>query len=424
MQTMNLKFRGIRLFANAPQKIVGWLAIPTIFMFASQHVSAQRVTIRVINETSWPRNELVSVDVKTIKHELAYMPTDTFVVKNAFGQQMAYQVTHDGLLLIEAAVRPMGSAQYIVEKGIPEPVKKQVHGALYPTRKDDIAWENDRGAYRVYGPALQKSGEKSFGIDVWVKNTPDLVVDNRYRIDYNGNILKDVYAKKGWKEAQFQEHLHTSFHLNHGDGLDCYSVGPSLGCGTPAILQNNQLVFPYCYQSYDILDNGPLRFTLALTFPPTVIAGVGKVVEHRVISLDKGSNFNKMVVWYEGLEKPVDMASGVVIHTADTQSVAIGKEYVLYADPTDTPDKHNFQIFVGTLFPNGAQTQLLSNAQTNSGIAAHAVGVVRNLKNAQPYTYYFGSAWSMADVRSFDEWKLRSTAYLHALKHPLKVVLQ
>ena len=37
--------------------------------------------------------------------------------------------------------------------------------------------------------------------------------------------------------------------------------------------------------------------------------------------LDKGSNFNKITVWYEGLTKPCDFASGVVIHSEDKESV-------------------------------------------------------------------------------------------------------
>ena len=42
----------------------------------------------------------------------------------------------------------------------------KVFGRHVPERKDDFAWENDRIAFRMYGPALEADGEISSGIDV------------------------------------------------------------------------------------------------------------------------------------------------------------------------------------------------------------------------------------------------------------------
>ena len=229
-------------------------------------------------------------------------------------QQVDYQITHDGKLLIDAAVKPCGTTVFTVVKGVPEPMRQWVEGKRYPIRKDDIAWENDRTAYRVYGPALQKTGERSFGIDVWTKNSPDMNVPHRYYLDHEGNVRGYEIGKNGRKDDYTD--LHTSFHLDHGKGLDCYGVGPSLGCGTPALMDGDNLILPYCYKTYRILDNGPLRFTVELTYNPVKIKDDENVVEHRIISLDKGSNFNRMTVWYTGLTKPCDLASGVVIQSA------------------------------------------------------------------------------------------------------------
>ena len=57
-------------------------------------------------------------------------------------------------------------------------------------------------------------------------------------------------------------------------------------------------------------------------------------------------------------------------------------------------------------------------------IAGHAVGVVKNLKNNQRYTYYFGSAWSCYDVRNQDEWQLRINGFMNALESPLKITIE
>lgn len=396
-----------------------------ILMLPMTSWAGKTVTITVTNDENEQRQELVEIDLKTIVDKLALGEDDAFVVRNAFGQQVDYQVTYDGKLLIDVSVRPCGKAQFTVSKGVPEPMKTWVKGKMYPTRKDDIAWENDRGAYRVYGPALQRTGEKSFGTDVWTKNTPEIVVEDRYTADYDGNILKNIYHKKGQGDKWRDEDLHTSFHLDHGNGLDCYSVGSTLGCGTPALMDGNTLIYPYCYKDYEILDNGPLRFTVALTYHPAKVKKDENVVEHRIMSLDKGSNFNKITVWYEGLTKPCDFASGVVIHSEDKESVVLGSNYVHYADPTDNPAKHNFQVYVAALFPYGdVKTKMLKYDTSNKGIEGHALGILKKLENNQKYTYYAGSAWSKADVRTQREWQVRIDSFLNAIAMPLEVTIE
>ena len=395
--------------------------LASLVMLMTTLAKAADVKVKIVNDERFQRQELVEIDVKDVRVKLGISDNETFVVKNGMRQQVDYQITHDGKLLIDAAVRPCGTTTYTIVKGTPEPMRRWVDGNRFPTRKDDIGWENDRGAYRVYGPPLQKSGERSFGTDVWTKNSPELDMRDRYYIDYDGNV-RGYELGNGRKDDY--THLHTSFHLDHGRGLDCYGVGPSLGCGAPALMDGDKLIFPYCYKTYKILDNGPLRFTVELTYNPTKIKNDEGVVEHRIISLDKGSNFNKMVVWYTGLTQPCDFASGVVVHTADTESVVIGKNYVQYADPTEAPDKYGFQIYVGALFPEGAKCKKLFYDKPDGAIAGHAVGVVKNLKNNQRYTYYFGSAWSCYDVRNQEEWQLRINSFMNALESPLKFTIE
>lgn len=399
--------------------------ISLLLLVSMKSLAGKTVTITITNEENEQRQELVEVDLKTVIDKLALGEDDAFVVRNAFGQQVDYQITYDGKLLFDASVRPCGTAKFTVSKGVPEPMKTWVKGKMYPTRKDDIAWENDRGAYRVYGPALQRTGEKSFGTDVWTKNTPEIVVEDRYTADYDGNILKNIYHKKGQGDKWREEDLHTSFHLDHGNGLDCYSVGATLGCGTPALMDGNTLIYPYCYKEYEILDNGPLRFTVSLTYHPAKVKNDENVVEHRIMSLDKGSNFNKITVWYEGLSKPCDFASGVVIHSEDKESVVLGSNYVHYADPTDNPNKHNFQVYVAALFPNGdVKTKMLPYDTPNKGIEGHALGILKKLENNQKYTYYAGSAWSKADVRTQKEWQVRIESFMNAITMPLRVTVE
>ena len=407
----------------------------------SNYCHAQQATIVVNNPTSTPRTELISLNMNEVKAKLGNtipQKDEAYIVKNKSGQQIGSQITHDGYLLIDASVRPHGSATYYVTIGKPYQQKVWATGALYKIRKDDITWENDRCAYRVYGPALQRTGERSFGTDVWVKNTPDTVVYERYVKDMNGNIKGDKIdakvraLKKQGKALQTQlkslqaesneVDILTSFHLDHGNGLDPYRVGATLGLGAPSLMVGKNQVLPYSYKDYRILDNGPLRFTVELTYNPSTVGDMKNVVEHRIISLDKGSNFNKMTVWYDGLTHATDFATGFPIHEEDTESKTFAKDYVSYADPTDNIEVNNSQVFVGVLFPEGIDNtyyQLFD--KKHDGATGHALGLKRGLKNGEKYSYYFGAAWSKYDVKSYAEWQIRIKEYLDALKTPLVV---
>ncbi|MBR1462597.1 MAG: DUF4861 domain-containing protein [Prevotella sp.] len=385
---------------------------------------AKDVTVTVTNEEKVQRQEVVEIDLYAVYKSLGINVGEPIVVKNALGQEVAYQISYDGKILVDVSVRPCGNAAFTVSAGNPRAMKTFVTGRMYPERVDDIAWENDRTAYRIYGPALQKSGERAFGVDVWVKNTPDLEVEKRYVTELSNHHKIEALKKARKNDEALAMEESTTYHFDHGYGLDCYKVGPSLGGGAPALMSGDQLILPYCYKDYKILDNGPLRFTVQVSYHPTAINGDENVVENRIISLDKGSNFNKCTVWYDGLTKKTDLAMGVVLHQEDIESMVLGDDMVLYADPTDNPVAQNFQIYVGVLFPNGVKTtKALMNKQVLNGIAGHAVGIT-SCQAGEKYTYYFGSAWSKNDVRTMNEWKLRAEETLNALHTPMTVNIQ
>ncbi len=375
-----------------------------------RYLHTRKAVVTFSNESHQQRQEVVEVDYQSVCKQLGISTDEQVVVENAAGQEVSYQKTYDGKLLLYVSLHPQGKAVYTISKGKPATVKPYVQGKMYPIRKDDLAWENDLGIYRVYGPALQKTGERSFGTDVWVKNTPELVLEDRYHKDYLGNIMEDSLRKAGQKVALDDIDRSTSFHLDHGNGMDAYGVGPSLGCGAPALLKDDKLVFPYCYQTYQIHDNGPLRFTVELTYGTTADG----ITEHRIISLDRGSHFNRATVWYDGINKLTTLAMGVVLHGDD--NLVLGRNYVQYADPTDNPKLHQSQVYVAVLFPDS-----VSKTYKLDGDLNHAIGIVNNYQG-MPYTYYFGSAWSQYDVRSQAQWQLTIDEFMS--RTPIKYTIQ
>ena len=60
-----------------------------------------------------------------------------------------------------------------------EVVQPKVYGRFVPERKDDFAWENEYAAFRMYGPALRPENPSN-GVDLWLKASPELVVDRFY----------------------------------------------------------------------------------------------------------------------------------------------------------------------------------------------------------------------------------------------------
>lgn len=390
----------------------------------SASAGAQNVKIIVNNDEKVQRQEVVEVSALQLYEKLGISYGSPVIVKNALGQQVGYQLTHDSLLLVDVSVRPCGKAEFTVEKGTPREPKVFVTGRQYPERVDDIAWENDRTAYRIYGPALQRNKERAFGVDVWVKNTPDLEVEKRYNTELSNHHAIEKLKKEGKTQEALDMEESTTYHFDHGYGLDCYKVGPTLGGGAPALMDNGELVLPYCYRDYQILDNGPLRFTVRVDYNPATIGKDKNVVEHRIISLDKGSNFNRCTVWYDGLTDKRDLAAGIVVHPEDTETMYLASNMALYADPTDNPEKQNFQIYVGVLFPEGIDytRYLYTEQDRQNGNAGHIIGV-KSYTPGTRFTYYFGSAWSKNDVRTMDEWKLRSEQTIDAIHSPMNVVL-
>ena len=375
------------------------------------------LTLEIANPSAEYREQIVEIPLDGVLQRLGTV-ADSLRVRDAAGLDVPFQTTFDGKLLVEAAVRKGGVARFTLSKGSHGQFPMVCHGQLHPERKDDFAWENDRGAYRVYGPALERSKERSYGIDVWTKNTPELVVDDRYYIEDVVTIPRiDSLYRNNWHKRDSLYRI-ISYHYDHGRGLDPYRVGASLGCGAPALMVGDSIVMPYCFERYEVLDEGPLRFTVRLVQSPRMVCGV-KVIEQRQITLDKGSNFCKMMVSYsppkQGELEGVSLCSGVVLQPEDRESYVLGQNYVSYTDPTDQPNVHQAPLYVAVLFPNGTVT---TKRQDN-----HVLGIVSNY-DFKPYTYYFGSAWAKYDVRTEEEWKARIEWYLRSLQQPLKVTIK
>lgn len=404
--------------------------ITLLFSVFSQ--AADKVTLTVQNSLKTSRQfEVVEADAQSVKKKLE---ADTFIVTDADGKEITSQITSDGKLLFQASVGANGKSVYYAVAGTPKEYAKQASGRLFHERGTEFGWENDRVAYRIYG------GGAAVGYDLFNKSTTELMLDYWYKSEQDSemrNVTKQL-KDRGFAELAEQVYNAYCYHIDHGKGMDCYTVGPTLGAGANALVnKDGSLCMPKCYKKYEILDNGPLRFIVKLTYPEIEYEGQ-KIVETRIISIDAGSQFCKVCVSYEGLNGNPQIASGVVVHKQNPTAYVLNKDagYVGYEDLGDVgtysyiPKKYHEElskqmgkIYVGTIYPTKLnKTEFQAN---ENGVATGHVLAIANYTPS--YIYYFGTCWSKNasfGVKSLSEWESLLGKVNKQVKSPMKVVVK
>ena len=182
-------------------------------------------------------------------------------------------------LLFLASFITHETKEFIIEFSTKERMATEpLTDARFMPRREDIAWENDRIAYRIYGPAL--AWELNNGFDVWTKRVRYPIVEKWYRLD----------------EADTLHRI--SYHEDHGEGADLFETGRSLGDGSCALIRNDSLLQPGVFSTYKILATGPIRAVFEVTYNPVQLNGKS-ISETKRITLDAGANLNKVEVTYK-----------------------------------------------------------------------------------------------------------------------------
>ncbi|MBQ7442969.1 MAG: glycoside hydrolase family 88 protein, partial [Bacteroidaceae bacterium] len=300
-----------------------------------------------------------------------------FIVLDSDGNEVPYQITHDGKVLVFCTVRPQSSIGLSMIKGQPQDYELTANGRIYPNRWDDLVWENDRSAWRFYGPGAHKNMKNNaYGFDTFTKNTPHPIQDQLYHNELTSYGVNDRIKKSGspldWNEV----HRGYTYHRNHGAGMDAYTVGATLGAGAAALRptpnlsrkggealpltgeQGGGLLYPLYYEKAEILDNGPLRFAVRMTMPARPLSSVlgglpaesrDSIRETRLITQDCGSHFARVEVTYEGLTQPTPVCAGIVVHESNSEGYVLNQQegWVTYAEALDHPNVMNGEHYLG-----------------------------------------------------------------------------
>ncbi len=389
---------------------------PCLALFACLMLScgcSDNLTVRLSNPLDIDRNdEMIEIPSDVLKAE-GFGDMTEIIVMNSGNEEVPSQITHEGSLIFQADVPAGGRARYTVKAGAPSEYPTRAYGRFVPERKDDICWENDRIAFRTYGPALEATGEITCGYDVWVKRTEDMVIDRRYDLELNPETMKKrtELLASGDKEAYDELIKKISFHIDHGDGLDYYAVGRTLGAGAMAPYTDGKLWMANNFVSYEVLDNGPLRFTCRLDYAPFEVNG-RTVTEHRTISMDAGSQFNHALVRYceDGRSaEGITAAAGIILHGTNDYLMNPEEGYMYYADPASTSDG---QTYLAVMFDEGPwSTKVDCN---------HLLAVTQQTSE-EGISYHFGAGWSRFGFRTPADWGEHVKAEALKLRNPIIV---
>jgi len=369
----------------------GWLwkclSIAALFVAGSSWSAETKV--EAVNDLDIARqSETIELNWEDLKQKHLFLP-ERVVVKDAHsGQEVVSQVVDDKLIF-QADFAPKETKQFVIEEGTPAKAESKVFGRFVPERLDDFAWESDKIAFRMYGPAIEKVEPPSgSGVDVWAKSTSRLVINDRYK----GN----------------------DYHVDHGEGLDCYKVGPNRGCGGIAIWKDDKYYISRDFRQWKQLANGPIRVEFELTYDPWDAAGV-KVSEVKRISLDAGSHFNRMqsVFKFDGGD-PLTVGVGLNEHE-DLQVLSSPENgWMGVWDRADRPKGLTNGM-------NGVAVAFLTGVKFEFKEAQKQVWFLTPVKAGEPLVYYAGAGWSKGGFPEVSDWKAYVAEFARRVRSPLKV---
>jgi hypothetical protein len=287
-------------------------------------------------------------------------------------------------LIFQSDIPAKGSRSFELRSGDRRTYRRedfQVYGRFVRERFDDFAWENDRVAHRMYGAALetwQREPLTSSTVDVWLKRTRRLVINEWYMVD--------------------------DYHRDHGEGADFYSAGRSRGCGGSGLWRDGKLVVSKNFRSSRVLANGPIRLVFELEYPLWDAPGIRS--ETKRVTLDAGQSFNRFESRYE-MNETLPFAAGLKKEPA----AKIRTERNAGWMRTWGPVKDNTGEFGCAVVLDPSAIVDMPESEGNQ------LAVAR-----MPAVYYVGSGWNRSgDFRGVEDFDRYVEEWAQRLRSPLRI---
>ena len=275
-------------------------------------------------------------------------------------------------LAVSAPISAQGSA---AAQSAPE---SQViaYGRFVREREDDFTWENDKVAFRIYGPSSSGKGQVS-GIDAWLKKVPYSIIDKWYAGHLQG----------------------VSYHEDHGEGYDPYHVGDSRGVGGTAIWIDGKPWPAGKYNSYEVLEVSAdlVRFNVKYEWDTPL----GIVAESKTISLALGDQLYSVHSVFTLNGEPAALPVAIGLTTHDGAAQATGNPEIGGISTWETID--DYGLGTGVLLAPDRVEDIL-HVESEDKDASH-VWLITSSDEDGELNFRAGFAWEAAgEITSFKTW--------------------
>ncbi|NJN27514.1 MAG: DUF4861 family protein [Cyclobacteriaceae bacterium] len=224
-------------------------------------------------------------------------------------------------------------------------------------RGSDLAWENDRIAFRVFGPSVRD--KVASGIDVWAKSVAYPILDKWFKLNDEG---KD-------------------YHIDRGEGCDFYNMGKRSGCGGLALWIDGEPYRPETFDGFRIIRNQDDKIEFDIHYRTWHVPGLN-VSEKKKIQMEKGTNLFKVTS---------------TIHSEENQeiTVAIGLSTFGKASVNSSQEMGFLSVWESFEGNGNLGTIVRVNPEEIVGFASHEGDefVLIKAQTNQPFTYFAGAGW-------------------------------
>ncbi len=324
---------------------------------------------------------------------------------NSFLETQTVDNDGDGImdvLLFQPKIKASSKQDFEVFVGTNPSASKVVncYSRFVPERTDDYAWENNKVAFRTYGPVAQKmvedkipGGTLTSGIDAWLKRVDYPIINKWYEKATNGT---------------------GTYHKDTGEGLDNFHVGDSRGVGGIAVNVEGKYYFSKNFISWKTITTGPIRTSFILTYADWDAKG-NKITESKLISLDYGSQLSRFEINITGTKS---IAAGLTLHDKKgTTGTDLKKGWLSYWEPLE-----DSEIGTGLIAPNNTLTSF-DNHVTDEKDLSNLYGNI-SVKNGKAI-YYAGFGWKKGSpFQTKQEWEAYLSSFAEKVNNPLIVKIK
>ncbi len=358
------------------------------------------------------QQETVSVPADKVSELIESFGASNLLIKEegSYSILVSQAIDYDGdgkvdEIIFQTSIAANAEKRFVVA-GVENGAEQQPQARLttysrfVPERIDDYTWENDRVAFRTYGPEAQRitesgkpGGTLTSGMDAWLK-----------RVDYP--IIDKWYANHQQSPG--------AYHVDSGEGYDPYHVGNSRGVGGIGVWDNDSLYVSKNFTGYKTIATGPIRTVFELNYAPWVANG-RTIRETKRISLDLGSNLSRYEVFLEGEQSVPNVAVGLTLHEGQGEVKASPEEgWFRFWEPMDESELGVGLVIDPAVVADYRERRVETRDQSH-------ILVLANPANNK-LTYYAGFGWKKSgQFNSAQEWDQYLAQFSKRMEEPLVV---